>query len=1166
SGVNGVVANVNVQAVNTSYVYLRGNVIDLKQGLSAPLGLVSFIQTASSNVEVLDMTKPGNGPVAGRLRLDAAMLKGVGDTSNGLAIGNDATNRNSTLTFQDPLLLNSGAGAAAGRVVLQSGGPIIFNAPVDAGIKTVTIRVADIQFGPGIAATQVMSKNGLVVSPSGGGAGLGSTRDLEVYSGARRAYDPAQNVLNLHVDDLDAFAGNFTGTLTLGREDAEIGGNLRINAPINLAGKLTSGLTLIAPENLLVNQPITLGAVGSTTAKQGLILIGREVALNAAITGTGNLWIRPVNVTRQSNDLVTYPGGNPLNRGMLIGTGVADPDNANHLTITDEEYGRISNTFSRIVFGRDAMGGDLEIRGSALGLKADTELQAASAAKLYSTINGGGKFLWVRALELDVDNQLTAAPKSLTNLSALWINTLSSAQTPPLQRKIVVNGLTDQGPLSLDLTRQDLSWIDGTSVPSVVIGYDGFTYNYSTAATSNLPIEVVGDASTPWTLPANTELRSSNRIYAAGVSLPPVYGSIVINAPVDGAGYNLTLRSDSRLELKGGAGSVTNVGTLRIEQHKLDVPIRLLDPDTYVNADALVFGRSSYAALGAGIGNLFVGRANSKSDLTVSGPMTLVANTTLTTGYYAYNAGVPSQPAGTGQLLRIDAPIDGDKALTLASYGGTQVAASLGATTPLASLSITKNTDIAGTTQRTEIGAVGGPAVAVRTSGNQTYSEAVLLNSSGTLESGGTLTVSGTLSAGANDLALLANEMTFSGGVGSIAGTGGLTLGAGRPETNMAFFGTTSVAGQLNLTQAKLQAIALTGFNKLTVGRSDSTGTLSVKENFTLLQETVFQTGGSALNIEKQINGAKRLTLNAGTGNILVSGALGSSAPVGELSVLSSGTATFQGAVNAASLWSDAGGSLVLNGGSVSTSGGQTYNDPLVLGGTATLSSSGAGDILLNGGASGTGVLNVNTSGITRLQGGIQVGSLTTNPGGTVEMAGAIQTSGGQSYGEAVRLLADTALTGSTVSFGNTLAGETHSLTVTGNAVFGGAATGLDTVSVSGTTALNGGAVTSTGTQTYTGAVTLGADAALTGSTVSFGNTLAGGSNSLAVTGNAVLGGAATGLNTVSVSGTTALNGGVVSSTGTKTYSGAVTLGADTALTGSTVSFGNTLAGGTNSL
>ena len=172
SGVNGVIANVNVQAVNTSYVNLRGNVIDLKQGLSAPLGLVSFIQTASSNVEVLDMTKPGNGPVAGRLRLDTAMLKGVGDTSNGLAIGNDATNRNSTLTIQDPLLLNSGAGAAAGRMMLQSGGLITFNAPVDAGIKTLTIRVADMQFGPGIA-TQVMSKNGLVVSPSGGGGGAG---------------------------------------------------------------------------------------------------------------------------------------------------------------------------------------------------------------------------------------------------------------------------------------------------------------------------------------------------------------------------------------------------------------------------------------------------------------------------------------------------------------------------------------------------------------------------------------------------------------------------------------------------------------------------------------------------------------------------------------------------------------------------------------------------------------------------------------------------------------------------------------------------------------------------------------------------------------------------------------------------------------------------------
>jgi hypothetical protein len=191
----------------------------------------------------------------------------------------------------------------------------------------------------------------------------------------------------------------------------------------------------------------------------------------------------------------------------------------------------------------------------------------------------------------------------------------------------------------------------------------------------------------------------------------------------------------------------------------------------------------------------------------------------------------------------------------------------------------------------------------------------------------------------------------FNGGAGGITGTRGLQLGTGTPGTNMTFFGTTSVSGQLDLTQTKLQAIALAGFNKLTLGRANGTGTLSVKENFGLLQETVIQTGGGALTIDKQLNGAQKLTLSSGSGPITASAALGATSALGELVVLSTGTATFQGAVNAASVFTDVGGSTVLNAGTVTTSGLQDYNDAVVLGAATTLTSSGAAAVAFNGGA-----------------------------------------------------------------------------------------------------------------------------------------------------------------------------------------------------------------------
>src|SRR6185437_8287169 len=115
-------------------------------------------------------------------------------------------------------------------------------------------------------------------------------------------------------------------------------------------------------------------------------------------------------------------------------------------------------------------------------------------------------------------------------------------------------------------------------------------------------------------------------------------------------------------------------------------------------------------------------------------------------------------------------------------------------------------------------------------------------------------------------------------------------------------------------------------------------------------------------------------------------------------------------------------------------------------------------------------------------------------------------------------LTSDATLSGSTVTFANTVDGA-HALTVTGNGVFDGAVgfgTKLSSLSVSGTTDINGGGVTTTGTQSYTGAVTISANDTLTTTNglVSFGGPIddsAANSHSLAIaagTGGVTFGGA----------------------------------------------------------
>ncbi|WP_236580622.1 beta strand repeat-containing protein, partial [Rubrivivax sp. A210] len=84
-----------------------------------------------------------------------------------------------------------------------------------------------------------------------------------------------------------------------------------------------------------------------------------------------------------------------------------------------------------------------------------------------------------------------------------------------------------------------------------------------------------------------------------------------------------------------------------------------------------------------------------------------------------------------------------------------------------------------------------------------------------------------------------------------------------------------------------------------------------------------------------------------------------------------------------------------------------------------------------------------------------------------------------QSYGDAVALGADTTLQGSTVTNAAAIAGNAHALTVTGNAVVGGAISGVTHFDVSGSTSL-GANVSTAGTQSYGGAVNLAQDASLT--------------------------------------------------------------------------------------
>jgi hypothetical protein len=264
-----------------------------------------------------------------------------------------------------------------------------------------------------------------------------------------------------------------------------------------------------------------------------------------------------------------------------------------------------------------------------------------------------------------------------------------------------------------------------------------------------------------------------------------------------------------------------------------------------------------------------------------------------------------------------------------------------------------------------------------------------------------------------------------------------------------------------------------------------------------------------------------------------------------------------------------------LDGGSVTTTGTQTYTGPVTLGADTTLTGTAvsfAGTV----DAASAGAEGLTIAGAVSFASAVGTTALKQlSVSGAADLnGGSVTTTGAQSYGGAVTLTADTTLTASSVSFSGTVDAATaggESLTVTGAASFGGAVgtTALSHVSVSGSAALNGGSVTTTGTQSYGGPVTLGANTSLTVSSVSFGGTVDAatvGGESLTVTGAASFAKAVrtTALSALSVSGAADLNGGAVTTTGTQSYGGAVTLTADTTLTASSVSFGGTVDAATS--
>ncbi len=340
---------------------------------------------------------------------------------------------------------------------------------------------------------------------------------------------------------------------------------------------------------------------------------------------------------------------------------------------------------------------------------------------------------------------------------------------------------------------------------------------------------------------------------------------------------------------------------------------------------------------------------------------------------------------------------------------------------------------------------------------------------------------------------------------------------------------------------------------------------------------------GGAITFGQTLDGGFALAVNT-SGNTVLGGVVGGNVPL--VSVTSSLT-----------------GRTFISGGGVTTTGFQTYRNPVMLTANATLASQDSvgdgGTINFASTVDGGVALNVNTDGNTVFNGvvggNVPLVSVTTDaPGATFLNGGSVTTTGAQTYNDFLQLGTTTTLTSQNtandqgaITFGSTLDGAVAlAVNTSGSTVFNGVVGGnspLVSLTVqSGPAMIQGGAITTTGFQTYNGAVVLAADAALTslntvfdGGAITFNQTVDGAfalnTNTPGTTVFGGLVGGSTPLASVTTGavtpGTTIFQSGGVTTAGSQTYGDVVTLAADTTTLTSTgtggINFAQTVDGRT---
>ncbi|MFY3198979.1 filamentous hemagglutinin N-terminal domain-containing protein [Achromobacter xylosoxidans] len=1208
---------------------LSVNMIDASAGGDISLNAAGSILGAVANNLVLGNTLtavaggsigsaayPGNGSGGIALRTNLGALGNLSTAADGAVIvvnniGTRALSANSGniqqsgaissvyLTTAGDLDASGGMSNTAANLLLSSGGKLTL---ASAGVQangTITLKGTQDVVAAG-ATPRTINVKGTTLNFSSGAAGGNTTLVTEartIGASLTGTSTPANLTLtNTGALDASLSAANgdisATATGSLNASATAAGSNRTIaltsqhgDVEIGIvnAGAASGTVILSAAEGSLLGLDNTLTANSlDLTSKTG---IGTQADhfttsarnLKANVLGSGDIYVDasgPLTLgrvaTADGNIGIASAGNLASTVGLSAGNGgdVALASTAGNVTVSHD------------IASADVH--DLSVSGAAIAMAAAN----TSGSQTYTgnvTLNGD---LTGSAIGITGNATLAGGKRTLTANGANGGVALSGALNGGAQQAVIV---ADDGDVTLGGNASNLAslTITGNNIDLRQVAttgaqqYNGATTLRGAYTTANGAFGVDGATTLASTVSVTTgsgAVAFTGAVSGANALTVTSSGTTTYGGAVDIASLNQAGTGDTAIN----GGSVTTSGTQTYVGHVTLGDDAVLTGTTVTLANG-ADGAHALEIDGTALLTGAIGATTKLASLTLDGAATLNAGSIATTGNQRYKGAVTlsgdhTLSTTTGGVA-FDGALDGTHDLHVVSTAGGDVSfdAVGSATQRLGSLTV----DTAGTTafngsvyaasvQTDDPGAVTITGERVDTTGVMRFGELVTLGGNVTLK-GASVTLAGGANATDERQGLtIEGPATINGPVG--AGANG----------RLAYL---TVDGDATLGGGPLKTVGEQSYQgKVELSGNAQLSTADAKVTF---NDTVTSGNGSSL------------TVSSGSGDVRFAEQVGDAATgrLGALAVNSDGATTFEKAVYAASVNTDAGGTVAINGGLVDTTGTQSYGERALFGTDTVLKGS---TVSLLGGGDGKHDLTIDGDAVLKgpLGANDPLASLTVKGNATLG-AGSIVTDGEQSYQGNVTVGGNVSVTSrqGDIGFDRAVDGG-HGLTVVANQgevtfsgpVGQGSRLGDLKVSAAGDIVLdgpvraasvqtggngdvliNGGSVDTTGSQQYGQHVILsGVDTTLSGADVQLKAGVDGtqpGQQGLVIVGNADIQGdvgATTPLRGLAVSGATTMGPGKTHTTGDQVYNGAVTLAGNRDLASDTgsVILGSKLDGG----